>query len=278
MIFCPMSRVLGIWHGRTGHFCSESSAIWWVRPVSGRSSISGPGIPAADNVHEVAHQAAAEVRVAYVDNGPIVHVHANALLTGEGNTSIVLADLRDPAGIVAHLKVQELIDFTEPVALLLVAIVHFLPDEQELGRSSRRCGMRCRRDSYLSCHTARGTSTTTSQLTGPGRYIRVTAPLVLSSHAQVSGFFNVFDLVDPGIAQCRCGGRMASRLGLGSGEDRHLRRRRQPLACSLVLLAARQYDHGRAAQRRERSNQPGVQPRARRSELSNLRSATGQTV
>jgi len=91
----------------------------------------GTGIPSAGNVHEVAGQAAPGARVVYVDNDPIVHVHANALLTGSGTTSIVLADLRDPGAILAHPKLRDLIDFTHPVALLLVAIVHFITGEED---------------------------------------------------------------------------------------------------------------------------------------------------
>ena len=91
----------------------------------------GTGIPSAGNVHEVAGRAAPDTRVVYVDNDPIVHVHANALLTGSGATGIVLADLRDPAAILAHPALRELIDFTRPVALLLVAILHFIKDEED---------------------------------------------------------------------------------------------------------------------------------------------------
>jgi len=91
----------------------------------------GTGIPSAGNVHEVAGRAAPDARVVYVDNDPIVHVHANALLTGSGTTGIVLADLRDPAAIVAHPQLRELIDFSRPVALLLVAILHFIRDEED---------------------------------------------------------------------------------------------------------------------------------------------------
>src|SRR2546430_7176373 len=71
----------------------------------------GAGIPAAGNVHTVARQVARGVRVTYVDNDPIVHVHANALLTGDGNTSIVLADLRGPEAILSHAQVRDLINF-----------------------------------------------------------------------------------------------------------------------------------------------------------------------
>jgi hypothetical protein len=62
----------------------------------------GTGIPSAGNVHQVAREIAADTRVVYVDNDPIVHVHAGALLTGTGTTSIVLAGLRDPGAILAH--------------------------------------------------------------------------------------------------------------------------------------------------------------------------------
>ena len=110
-----------------------------VRFLAGEAGIRqiidvGTGIPAAGNVHEVAAQVVAGARVAYVDNDPIVHVHANALLTGSGTTSIVLADLRDPEAILAHPKVAALIDFTQPVALLLVAIVHFITDQENPAR------------------------------------------------------------------------------------------------------------------------------------------------
>ena len=92
------------------------------------------GIPAAGNVHEVAAQVTPGTRVAYIDNDPIVHVHANALLTGSGTTSIVLADLCEPEAIVAHPKVRALIDFTQPVALLLVAILHFITEKENPAR------------------------------------------------------------------------------------------------------------------------------------------------
>jgi S-adenosyl methyltransferase len=70
----------------------------------------------------------------YVDYDPIVHVHPNALLTGTGTTSIVLADLRDSGAILAHPKAGALIDFGQPVALLLVAITHFLADAEDPAR------------------------------------------------------------------------------------------------------------------------------------------------
>jgi hypothetical protein len=162
----------------------------------------GTGIPTVGNVHEVAEEVTPGVRVAYVDNDPIVHVHAHALLAGEGNTSIVLADLREPEAILAHPKVQELIDFEQPIALLLVAILHFVPDEQEPGRIIATLRDALPLGSYLAL--SHGTAdfhddAPVSEATAV--YDRATAPLVLRSHAQISGFFKGFDVVDPGVVQ-----------------------------------------------------------------------------
>ena len=106
-----------------------------VRFLAGEAGVRqfidiGTGIPSAGNVHEVAGQVAPGARVVYVDSDPIVHVHANALLTGSGTTSIVLADLREPDVILAHPKLRGLIDFAQPVALLLVAILHFIAETE----------------------------------------------------------------------------------------------------------------------------------------------------
>jgi hypothetical protein len=89
----------------------------------------GTGIPTAPNVHETAARHAENTRVVYADNDPVIHAHANALLTGTGTTRIILADLRDPGLIIDQAKA--FLDFTRPVALLLVAILHFIPDADD---------------------------------------------------------------------------------------------------------------------------------------------------
>src|SRR5258708_16394170 len=93
----------------------------------------GTGLPSADNVHEVAQAVAPESRVVYVDNDPIVLAHARALLgsTPQGKTSYVHADLREPAKILASAEVRETLDLSQPVALMLVAILHFLTDADD---------------------------------------------------------------------------------------------------------------------------------------------------
>jgi O-methyltransferase involved in polyketide biosynthesis len=90
----------------------------------------GTGLPTANNTHEVAQKAAPEARIVYVDNDPIVLVHARALLTStpEGRTEYIDADARDPEGILAS-DAMKVLDRAQPVAVLLVAVLHFFPDD-----------------------------------------------------------------------------------------------------------------------------------------------------
>jgi hypothetical protein len=178
-----------------------------VRFLAGEAGIPqfidiGTGIPSAGNVHEVAGQVAPGARVVYADNDAIVHVHASALLTGSGTTAIVLADLRDPGAILAHPKVRELIDFGQPVALLLVAILHFLAEGEDPVGIVATLRDALPPGSYLAL------SHGTADFHPPGvageaasAYEHATAPLVLRTFDQVSAFFDGFELVEPGLVQ-----------------------------------------------------------------------------
>ena len=162
----------------------------------------GTGIPTVGNVHETAQRIAPDTRVAYVDNDPIVHVHASALLTGSGPTSIVLADLRRPAEILADPKVRRLIDFSQPVALLLMAIVHFITDDERPASIVAAFRDALPPGSYLAL--SHGTADFHPQdavSAGTKVYERATAPLVLRSHQRIASLFAGFDLVEPGLVQ-----------------------------------------------------------------------------
>ena len=91
----------------------------------------GTGLPSAGNVHEIAQHIAPESRIVYVDNDPIVLAHARALLTSgpHGATAYIDADLRRPGEILSHPALRETLDLSQPVALILVAVLHFIPDE-----------------------------------------------------------------------------------------------------------------------------------------------------
>ncbi|MBU8860600.1 MULTISPECIES: SAM-dependent methyltransferase [unclassified Micromonospora] len=106
-----------------------------VRHLAGEAGIRqfldiGTGIPTADNTHEVAQSTDPRARVVYVDNDPIVLAHARALLTSsaEGATAYLDADLRDPERILAHPDLRRTLDLSQPVALMLLAVLHFVPD------------------------------------------------------------------------------------------------------------------------------------------------------
>jgi hypothetical protein len=107
-----------------------------VRYLAGEAGIRqfldiGTGLPSASNVHEVAQGTAPSCRVVYVDNDPLVLAHARALLTSgpEGRTAYIDADLRQPEEILAHPVTRDVLDFTQPIALMLVGILHLVPDE-----------------------------------------------------------------------------------------------------------------------------------------------------
>jgi hypothetical protein len=91
----------------------------------------GTGLPTMNNVHDVAQDVTPSARVVYVDNDPLVLAHARALLTSapEGRTAYIQADLRDPEAILADPATRDVLDFGQPIALMLVAILHFAPDD-----------------------------------------------------------------------------------------------------------------------------------------------------
>jgi SAM-dependent methyltransferase len=161
----------------------------------------GTGIPTAGNVHQVAGEAAPGTRVVYVDNDPIVHVHANALLTGKGTTRIVLADLREPEKILLDPRVGELIDFTEPVGLLLVAIVHFITEEEGPARILATLRDALPPGSYLALSHATGDFRPEAAQQAAAVYDQATSTVTLRSHTQIAGLFEGWDLIDPGLVQ-----------------------------------------------------------------------------
>jgi hypothetical protein len=93
----------------------------------------GTGLPITNSVHEVAQAIAPESRVVYADNDPLVLAHARALLTSapEGRTAYLHADLRDPAAVLGDPATRDVLDFSQPMALMLVAVLHFLPDDDK---------------------------------------------------------------------------------------------------------------------------------------------------
>ncbi|WP_406229979.1 SAM-dependent methyltransferase [Nocardia sp. NBC_01009] len=107
-----------------------------VRYLAGEAGLKqyldlGAGLPTMENTHQVAQSFQPDARVVYVDNDPIVLAHGRALLEQDKSTRVVTADLREPDKVLAHPDVQKMIDFSEPVAVLLVGMLHHLHDGED---------------------------------------------------------------------------------------------------------------------------------------------------
>lgn len=159
----------------------------------------GTGLPTSPNVHETADQVAPGTRVAYVDNDPIVKAHADALLGRSGQTGVVLADLRDPRSILDHPGVRAVIDFDQPVALLLVAVLHFVTDEEEPHRILAELRDALPAGSYLVLSHA--TDDFAERSEAQAVYNKASATMNLRSRSRIQEFFAGFELVEPGLVQ-----------------------------------------------------------------------------
>ncbi|MGP3952919.1 SAM-dependent methyltransferase [Streptomyces sp. 7N604] len=161
----------------------------------------GTGIPTSPNLHEVAQAVAPDARVVYVDNDPIVLAHANALLisSDEGRTAYIEADVLDPESILTAPQLTGTLDLTQPVALSLNALMHFVPDEQA------PYGIVDRLMSALPSGSALALSHCTQDF-DPDTWQRVVdiyissgTPAQLRGKTEVEGFFKGLDMVGPGV-------------------------------------------------------------------------------
>jgi O-methyltransferase involved in polyketide biosynthesis len=159
----------------------------------------GAGLPTADNTHEVAQQVAPESRVVYVDNDPLVQAHARALLTSSpaGATSYVDADLREPDRILA--AAAETLDLARPVALMLMGVLGHVGDYQQARGIVRRLLEPLPSGSYLVLND--GTDTVDPVFAEAQRRYNESGavPYHLRSPAQIAGFFEGLELVEPGV-------------------------------------------------------------------------------
>ena len=158
----------------------------------------GSGIPTVGNVHEVAQDAVPDARVVYVDTDPIAVAHSRAILAGDDRTAVVQADGCDPEALLADDHVRGLLDLDRPVGLLMVAVLHFVPDERDLPGILARYRSRLAPGSGLAITHA---STEGSPARAPVQelYRRTPTPIQLRSRAAITGLFAGFELVEPGV-------------------------------------------------------------------------------
>lgn len=158
----------------------------------------GSGIPTVGNVHEVAQLANPATRVVYVDIDAVAVAHSRAMLEGESNTAVVRGDLRDPDGILAAPEVHRLIDFSEPVGLLIVSVLHFVADSEHPHMAVSQLREAVGPGSYLAItHAARESRPETEQV--EEAYQHSAAQGTLRSRPEIEEFFGDFALLEPGL-------------------------------------------------------------------------------
>jgi hypothetical protein len=162
----------------------------------------GTGLPTANNTHEVAQAIAPQTRIVYVDNDPLVLAHARALLTSApgGATAYIDADLRSPQNILANDELLQTLDLTKPVGLLIVAVLHFIRDEDNPYEHVATLVKAMPSGSYLAMSHVTSDFMTPEQVDGVKAADRQTkVPFQFRSRAEFARFFEGLELLPPGI-------------------------------------------------------------------------------
>jgi hypothetical protein len=163
----------------------------------------GTGLPTAENTHEVAQRVAPDARIVYVDNDPLVLVHARALLTStpQGRTEYLDADLHDPAPILERARAT--LDFDRPVALMLVGVLHHVEDTDEALRIVGRLKDSLPSGSYLVVNHATNAVYGAASDDAVRHWNQFGKPsITLRPVAEIARFFDGFDLLAPGVVSC----------------------------------------------------------------------------
>ena len=176
-----------------------------VRFLAGQAGIGqfldiGSGIPTEQNVHEVAHDVAPGTRVMYVDNDNVAVAHSRLILEGNPNVAVIQADLREPDKILADPATEMLIDFTQPVAVLLAAVLHFVPDSDDPAKIIGTLRAAMAPGSYLAIsHACLDTDPDFAATRESAYRSRVAGQLSMRTSEEIAGLFEGFTVVDPGV-------------------------------------------------------------------------------
>ncbi|GAA2642047.1 SAM-dependent methyltransferase [Paractinoplanes durhamensis] len=179
-------------------------AVRWLAEAGVRQFLDiGSGIPTLGNVHEVAQEANPAARVMYVDIDPIAVQQSRSLLSGNPYARVIEGDLRDPERILYHPDVLQLLDFAEPVAVLTVAVLHFVPDSADPAGIMKRLADTMVSGSYLVVsHLGPDVTPEGRELQERARqlYERTPTPVVIRSPDEVAGLIGAeFEIVAPGV-------------------------------------------------------------------------------
>ncbi|MFE1949486.1 MULTISPECIES: SAM-dependent methyltransferase [Streptomyces] len=175
------------------------AAAWLAQSGIDQFLDIGTGIPTKPNLHQIVQKIVPSARVAYTDNDPIVLRHAEALLvsSAEGATDYIEADVRDPRGILDHART--FLDFERPIALSMIALMHFITDDEDPYGLTRTLVDALPSGSYLVL--SHGTTDEHPHLASSVKntYRKGEIPLRMRTRAEVEPFFEGLELVEPGL-------------------------------------------------------------------------------
>ncbi|MEU6809979.1 SAM-dependent methyltransferase [Streptomyces sp. NPDC046831] len=160
----------------------------------------GSGIPTQGNVHEVAQAASPGAKVVYVDNDPVAVAHSEALLAGNPDAAIVAADIRKPEDVLSSPQVRGLMDFRQPIAVLMITILHFVTPEEDPAGIVAAFRDAVPTGSWLALtHATDEDRPDTAAAVGQLYRSRATSPVTARSRQQIRSLFDGFELVEPGL-------------------------------------------------------------------------------
>jgi hypothetical protein len=161
----------------------------------------GTGLPTQENVHQVARRLVPAARVVYVDNDPVVVLHAQALLATDRGTIAIEADMREPAAILRQVTEQGFIDLAQPVAILMLAVLHFIPDSAQAAQIVATFREQMAEGSYLVItHATAGNMSAGNLAQAVQTYSASSAGSITPrSHEQIKALFGGLELEEPGV-------------------------------------------------------------------------------
>jgi SAM-dependent methyltransferase len=190
---------------RTGARAFRGFLIRAVRCLAAEEGIRqfldiGSGIPTEQNVHQVAHDIAPGSKVVYVDSDDVAVAHSRAILAGNPDTAVIHADLREPEAILSHPETRRMLDFTQPVAIILSAVLHFIPDSDNPDRILETLRSALAPGSFIAIsHSCRDARPEIADKYESAYSSRVTERAAIRTRTEIARFFTGLDLLEPGL-------------------------------------------------------------------------------
>lgn len=175
-------------------------AVRWLAEQGIRQFIDlGAGVPTVGHTHEIAQGVDPSCRVVYIDNEPVAVAHSELLLAGNDRATVLHADLREPEAVLSSPLTRRLIDFDQPMAIMMLALLHFVPDSDHPAELIARYRSAMAPGSYLvlSHATDEGVGERTER--AAAMYQNTINPATLRTRAEITELMTGFDILDPGV-------------------------------------------------------------------------------